>query len=148
MPRPHILGLDCSEGQFKSALLMKRYYSSILGDPGAVSRVDKMFVVKVYCKIETSPWALSSAEASLYCGEAFVLWGGWGERKRERAGHDGKGEERREAPPFPSSHRSPRAFYFCRLLIFWWGYPAGASAEERASGPCEGVKYTPRKLFR
>ena len=40
---------------------------------------------------------LSSAEASLYCGEAFVLWGGWGERKRERAGHDEKGEERREA---------------------------------------------------
>ena len=29
----------------------------ILGDPGAVSRVDKMSVVKVYCKIETSPWA-------------------------------------------------------------------------------------------
>ena len=28
---------------------------SILGDPGAVSRVDKMSVVKVYCKIETSP---------------------------------------------------------------------------------------------
>ena len=27
----------------------------ILGDPGVVSRVDKMFVVKVYCKIETSP---------------------------------------------------------------------------------------------
>ena len=25
--------------------------NSILGDPGAVSRVDKMFVVKVYCKI-------------------------------------------------------------------------------------------------
>ena len=24
---------------------------TILGDPGAVSRVDKMFVVKVYCKI-------------------------------------------------------------------------------------------------
>ena len=34
--------------------------------------------------------ALSPTEASLYCGEAFVLWGGWGERKRERAGHDGK----------------------------------------------------------
>ena len=32
----------------------------ILGDPGAVSRVDKMFVVKVYCKIETSPWALNA----------------------------------------------------------------------------------------
>ena len=26
--------------------------ASILGDPGEVSRVDKMFVVKVYCKIE------------------------------------------------------------------------------------------------
>ena len=25
----------------------------ILGDPGAVSRVDKMFVEKVFCKIET-----------------------------------------------------------------------------------------------
>ena len=35
---------------------------TILGDPGAVSRVDKMFVVKVYCKIETSPWALTLTE--------------------------------------------------------------------------------------
>ena len=34
-----------------------------------------------------------------------MLWGGRGERKRERAGHDGK-------EPFPSSHRPPRAFYF------------------------------------
>ena len=33
-----------------------------------------------------------------------------GRKKRERAGHDGKGEERRE--PFPPSHRPPRAFYF------------------------------------
>ena len=32
--------------------------------------------------------SLSSAEASLFYGEAFVLWGGWGESKRERAGHD------------------------------------------------------------
>ena len=32
----------------------------ILWDPGAVSRGDTMFVVKVYCKIETSPWALTS----------------------------------------------------------------------------------------
>ena len=29
-----------------------------LGDPGAVSRGDKMSWVKFYCKIETSPWAL------------------------------------------------------------------------------------------
>ena len=34
----------------------------ILGDPGTVSRVDKMSVVKVYCKIETSPWALTLTE--------------------------------------------------------------------------------------
>ena len=34
----------------------------ILGDPGADSRVDKMFMVKVYCKIETSPWALTLTE--------------------------------------------------------------------------------------
>ena len=43
---------------------------SILGDPGAVSRVDKMFVVKVYCKIETSPWALTLTEP---VPEAFEL---------------------------------------------------------------------------
>ena len=35
---------------------------TILGDPGAVSRDDTMFVVKVYCKIETSPWALTLME--------------------------------------------------------------------------------------
>ena len=45
-------------------------YSHILGDPGAVSRVDKMFVVKVYCKIETSPWALTLTEP---VPEAFEL---------------------------------------------------------------------------
>ena len=44
--------------------------STILGDPGAVSRVDKMFVVKVYCKIETSPWALTLTEP---LPEAFEL---------------------------------------------------------------------------
>ena len=42
----------------------------ILGDLGAVSRVDKMFVVKVYCKIETSPWALTLTEP---VPEAFEL---------------------------------------------------------------------------
>ena len=42
----------------------------ILGDPRAVSRVDKMFVVKVYCKIETSPWALTLTEP---VPEAFEL---------------------------------------------------------------------------
>ena len=45
-------------------------YAIILGDPGAVSRVDKMFVVKVYCKIETSPWALTLTEP---VPEAFEL---------------------------------------------------------------------------
>ena len=54
----------------------------------------------------------------LCCGEA-------GEKEKESA----------RGTPFPSSHRSPRAFYFCRLLIFWWGYPAGASAEERGPRP-------------
>ena len=42
----------------------------ILGDPGAVSRVDKMFVVKVFCKIETNPWALTLTEP---VPEAFEL---------------------------------------------------------------------------
>ena len=42
----------------------------ILGDPGAVSRVDKMSVVKVYFKIETSPWALTLTKP---VPEAFEL---------------------------------------------------------------------------
>ena len=50
-----------------------------------------------------------------------MLRGGWGERKRECAGNDGKGEERREAPS---------RFLFFRLLPFS-KYPAGASTEER-----------------
>ena len=36
--------------------------NNILGDPGAVSRVDKKCVMKVYCTIETSPWALTLTE--------------------------------------------------------------------------------------
>ena len=61
-----------------------------------------------------------------------MLWGGWGERKRERAENYGNWEERKEVPTFPSSHRPPRAFYFFDYCYFHRGYPAGASAEERA----------------
>ena len=42
----------------------------VFGDPGAVSRDDTMLVVKVYCKIETSPWALTLTES---VPEAFEL---------------------------------------------------------------------------
>ena len=45
--------LDCGMPSF-SDNLSQNSCILILGDPGAVSRVDKMFVVKVYCKIETS----------------------------------------------------------------------------------------------
>ena len=51
-------------------IFTQRMHKPILGDPGAVSRVDKMFVVKVYCKIETSPWALTLTEP---VPEAFEL---------------------------------------------------------------------------
>ena len=46
------------------------YSSVILGDPGAISRVDKTSVVKVYCKIKRSPWALTLTEP---VPEAFEL---------------------------------------------------------------------------
>ena len=51
--------------------------------------------------------SLSSAEASLYCGEAFVLWGGWGERKRERAG-------------------PPARFLFLSIIDILMGIPSGS----------------------
>ena len=50
--------------------LFRNFTKDIVGDPGAVSRVDKTSVVKVYCKIETSPWALTLTEP---VPEAFEL---------------------------------------------------------------------------
>ena len=60
-------------------------------------------------------FALSSAEASLYCGEAFVLWGGWGERKRERAGN--------AVSLFPSF---PARFLFLSIIDILMGIPSGS----------------------
>ena len=45
-----------------------------------------------------------------------MLWRGWGERKRERAEHDGKGKERGRVPAFslfPSSHARFLFFDYC-----------------------------------
>ena len=49
----------------------------ILGDRGAVSRVDQVSVVKVYCKIETSPWELTLTEPvpeAFDWPEHFLFW--------------------------------------------------------------------------
>ena len=66
---------------------------------------------------------------SLLCTGLFVLWGGWGERKRKRAGHNGKGK--RERRPLPivlqpgASAFCNRASELCSLLasraseVFW-----------------------------
>ena len=56
---------------------------------------------------------LSSAEASLYRRETGK------KGKNKRAGHDGKGKERkgRRLPPFLSSHRPPRTFYFSIIAV-------------------------------
>ena len=43
-----------------------------------------------------------------------MLWGGWGERKRERAENDGKG-----------GNRPPRAFYFFDYFNLM-GIPSGS----------------------
>ena len=87
--------------------------------------------------------SLSSAEASLYCGGAFVLWGGWGERKRERArflflsiidilmgipsGSLCGGESERlvranflEAFPSLSYETPPRGGGALMCLCYWW----------------------------
>jgi len=82
------------------------------------TRIRKEFIQdRLVTRASTS---LSSAETSL------LLWGGWGERKRKRAGHDGKWKERREAPaPSPSSHRPQRAFYFHSIIAIFIGIPSG-----------------------
>ena len=57
-----MLGLKMAPTPIVKFLFPRLKFLGILGDPGAVSRVDKMFVVKVYCKIETSPWTLTLTE--------------------------------------------------------------------------------------
>ena len=50
-----------------------------------------------------------------------MSYGDWEEGKNKRAGHDGKGEERkgRRLPPFLFSHRPPRAFYFLIIAVLF-----------------------------
>ena len=45
-------GIECVYNKIWNGKLILT--ASILGDPGAVSRVDKIFLVKVFCNIETS----------------------------------------------------------------------------------------------
>ena len=52
---------------------------------------------------------------SLLCTGLFVLWGGWGERKRKRTGHNGKGE-REKGGLFLSSY-SPGLVHFAIGLV-------------------------------
>ena len=57
---------------------------------------------------------------SLLRRDLFVLWGGWGEIKRECAGHDGKGEERRETSrlfPLPIVHHALSIFLIIAIFI-------------------------------
>ena len=54
-------------------------------------------------------------------GCAATLEAGAGKKEnRKRAGHDGKGIEKGEGEPIPSSHRAPRAFYFSMYCYFYW----------------------------
>ena len=67
-------------------------------------------------------------QVSLFClsppKRLFVLWGGWGERKGSAQGTMGGGRREKRLPSFPSSHRSPRTFYFSIIAIFI-GIPSG-----------------------
>ena len=57
---------------------------------------------------------LSCQKFSLLRTGLFVLWGGWGERKRERAGHD--------FSLFPSC---PARFLFFSIIAIFVGMPSG-----------------------
>ena len=68
--------------------------------------------------------ALSSTELSLCRREAGR------KRKKESArGTMGRGKGEERSPPFPSSHRPPRAFYFSIIATFS-GIPKGSLYEE------------------
>ena len=65
-----LLNEVCTQTTFRNKSEKTALVKTILGDPGAVGRVDKMSEVKVYCKIETSPWVLTLTEP---VPEAFEL---------------------------------------------------------------------------
>ena len=63
-----------------------------------------------------------------------MSYGGWGERKRERAGHDGKEKDIREAPVLSLFPSSRRASYFSITAIYI-GIPSGSlCGGERGAG--------------
>ena len=66
---------------------------------------------------------------SLLCRGLFVLWGGWGERKIESAGHKWEGE-REKAPTFSLFLLSPRCFLFFSITAVFIGIPSGMRFSE------------------
>ena len=62
--------------------------------------------------LKNSSFSLASSEASLYRRET-------GERKKESA-RGTMGREKRRSQVFPSPHRTPRAFYFSVIAVYYW----------------------------
>ena len=86
-------------------------YLSVRSSRSSASRFAGVAILDEY-QISSGGGALSSAEASLCCGEA-------GEKEKESArGTIGRGKREERFPPFPSSHLPLRAFYFFQLLLF------------------------------
>ena len=64
-------------------------------------------------------------QVSLFClsppQRPLCVVGRSGEKEKESArGTMGRGKREEKLPPFPSSHRSPRAFYFFDYCYFYW----------------------------
>ena len=86
----------------------------------------KIHTIVTFLITDTCP--LSSVEASLCCGEA-------GEKEKESA--------RGTMGSFPLPI-VPRALSIFSIILFWWGYPAGASAEERGHLSITDSSHGPR----
>ena len=64
-----------------------------------------------YPLLQSGPESMKIRTSVLRRG-LFVLWAGWGKRKRERAENDEKGKQRRDAPAFSLFPSSPTSFLF------------------------------------
>ena len=73
------------------------------------------------------------------------MWGGWGERKRERAGHDRKGKERRDfcLVPFPIF---PRALSIFPIIANFIEIPSWSLCGGESHHPVETV-WMARNVF-
>ena len=85
-----------------------------------------VWLVSCWRRPKNSSFGLSPPQRPLYVVKRLLCCGEAGEKEKESArGTMGRGKRDGRLPPFPSSHRPPRAFYF----FDYWYFDGDAQRE-------------------